>query len=135
MLPCASGNAAQLVTDERIKLLTFTGSPVVGWGLKQQAGKKRVTLELGGNAAVIVDRDADADLAVSKILSGGFANAGQSCISVQRVYVHQELWEHLRSGLLQGVQLLPLGDPRDEKTVVGPMISEAAAMTGGGVDP
>ena len=78
----------RLVTDERFKLLTFTGSSAVGWGMKARAGKKRVILELGGNAGVIVDDTADVEFAASRVAAGGFGFAGQSCISVQRVYVH-----------------------------------------------
>ena len=89
VLPCSTDTARPLVEDDRIKLLTFTGSPVVGWGLKSRAGRKRVTLELGGNAAVIVHADADVDYAAERVAWGGFAYAGQTCISVQRVYVHE----------------------------------------------
>jgi glyceraldehyde-3-phosphate dehydrogenase (NADP+) len=88
---------------------------------------KRVTLELGGNAGVIVERDADIMLACEKILSGGFANAGQSCIAVQRVFVHEEIYEEFETRLLKGVAALAVGDPWDERTVVGPMITEQAA--------
>ena len=84
-------DAAPLVEDDRIKLLTFTGSPAVGWGLKGRAGRKRVTLELGGNAAVIVHADADVAYAAERVAWGGFAYAGQTCISVQRVYVHERV--------------------------------------------
>lgn len=128
VLSCVSDDAAQLIADERIKLLSFTGSPTVGWHLKSKAGKKKVTLELGGNAGVIVDRDADLDAAIGKILTGGFANAGQSCIAVQRVYVHADVWPAVKPRLVEGVRLLPFGDPRNEQTIVGPMITEAAAM-------
>ena len=123
VLPCTVDNASQLITDERIKLLTFTGSPAVGWLLKCNAGKKRVTLELGGNAAVIVEPDADVDAALSsKIVSGGFSNAGQSCISVQRVYFHRLIWEHAREARQPSSQVV-VGDPFDERTLVGPMIT------------
>ncbi len=88
VLPSTTENARPLVEDDRIKLLTFTGSPAVGWGLKTRAGRKRVTLELGGNAAVIVNSDADVPYAAERIAWGGFTNAGQTCISVQRVFVH-----------------------------------------------
>jgi acyl-CoA reductase-like NAD-dependent aldehyde dehydrogenase len=128
VVPCAAGEAGQLVVDQRIKLLTFTGSPAVGWPMKTLAGKKRVTLELGGNAAVVVEPDADLDAAAPRIVNSGFSNAGQSCISVQRVYIHRTIWEHAREKLLSLTRVLPVGDPFDEKTVVGPMINEAAAQ-------
>ncbi len=127
VVPCSGDDSSQLVTDERIKLITFTGSPDVGWSLKGKAGKKRVTLELGGNAGVIVEPDADLEPAVRKIVNGAFANAGQSCISVQRVYLHRTIWEHAREQLIALASALPVGDPFDERTLVGPMITEAAA--------
>lgn len=127
VLPCSGSEATQLIEDERVALVTFTGSPAVGWPLKSRAGRKRVTLELGGNAGVIIDRGADLRLAAAKVLSGGFANAGQSCISVQRVYVHREHDAEFLESLIPQVKSLPTGNPWDEKTVVGPMITAAAA--------
>jgi len=127
IVPCAGGEAAQLIEDERFKAISFTGSPAIGWPLKSRSGRKRVTLELGGNAAVIVERDADQNLAYEKILTGGFANAGQSCIAVQRVYVQEEIYAGFESRLVEGVAGLATGDPWDERTVVGPMITEEAA--------
>lgn len=127
VLPCSGGEATQLIEDERVTLITFTGSPAVGWPLKSRAGRKRVTLELGGNAGVIIDRGADLRLAAAKVLSGGFANAGQSCISVQRVFVHREHTAEFLETIVPQVKVLPTGDPWDEKTVVGPMITSAAA--------
>lgn len=127
VIPCASSESSQLVEDKRIKILTFTGSPAVGWAMKGRAGKKRITLELGGNAGVIVEPDADIETAIRKIVAGGFANAGQSCISVQRVYLHRSIWEHARGLLLSGAAALSVGSPFDEATVVGPMISTPAA--------
>jgi acyl-CoA reductase-like NAD-dependent aldehyde dehydrogenase len=128
IVPCAADEASQLITDERIKLLTFTGSPAIGWPMKARAGKKRVTLELGGNAAVVVEPDADLDEAAWKVVNGGFSNAGQSCISVQRVFIHCSIWEHFRSRLLELTERIVVGNPFDEKTVVGPMINEEAAQ-------
>ena len=128
VLPCSGGEAAQLIEDERVALITFTGSPAVGWPLKSHAGRKRVTLELGGNAGVIIDRGADIGFAAAKVLSGGFANAGQSCISVQRVYVHREHAAEFLETLVPQVKTLPTGNPWDEKTVVGPMITAGAAQ-------
>ncbi len=127
IIPCAGSDSGQLLEDERIKAVSFTGSPAVGWPLKSKAGRKRVTLELGGNAGVIVERDADIALACEKILSGGFANAGQSCIAVQRVFVHEDIYGEFEARLLRGVAALTVGDPWDERTVVGPMITEHAA--------
>lgn len=127
VVPCLGSQAAQLYTDERIKLVTFTGSPAIGWPIKSQAGKKRVVLELGGNAGVIVEADADLDLALSKILAGGFANAGQSCISVQRVYIQTAIWKEFLPRLVEGAKEIPMGDPWNDATVVGPMITEQAA--------
>ncbi len=127
IVPCASGEANQLVTDERIKLISFTGSPSVGWALKGRAGKKRVVLELGGNAGVIVDRDADLDVAIPRIAQGAYGNAGQSCIAVQRIYVHRTIASDFERRFVALSRAVPAGDPSDEKTVVGPMINEASA--------
>jgi len=112
----------RMVADDRFKLLTFTGSPTVGWRMKERAGKKKVVLELGGNAAVIVDRTADVEWAVKRILVGGFGYAGQSCISVQRIYVHEAVIDAFRERLLAGVRALKVGDPLDPTTDLGPMV-------------
>ncbi len=127
VVPSRTTDAAPLVEDERIKLLTFTGSPAVGWDLKRRAGRKRVTLELGGNAAVIVHEDADFDYAVERVAWGGFAYSGQSCISVQRVYVHDRLYDRFAEALVARVQALKMGDPLDETTDIGPLIDLTAA--------
>jgi acyl-CoA reductase-like NAD-dependent aldehyde dehydrogenase len=127
VVPSSTEAAAPLVEDERIRLLTFTGSPAVGWELKRRAGRKRVTLELGGNAAVIVHSDADPDFAAERIVWGGFSYAGQSCISVQRVYVSESIYQPFLARLLPRVQELEVGDPLDERTDVGPLIDAAAA--------
>jgi glyceraldehyde-3-phosphate dehydrogenase (NADP+) len=127
VVPSATSDAAPLIEDDRIKLLSFTGSPAVGWGLKRRAGRKRVTLELGGNAAVIVHRDADLDYAAERIAWGGFSYAGQSCISVQRVYVHDAIADDFTGRLLARVRALHVGDPLDDQTDVGPLIDAAAA--------
>lgn len=127
ILPCERTAAALFTTDERLKLLSFTGSPQVGWDLKARAGKKKVILELGGNAAVIIDEDADLDDAVSRILVGAFYQSGQSCISVQRILVHESIYAALRQKLVAATQMLKHGDPRDEDTLVGPIISEGEA--------
>lgn len=127
IVPCASSEATQLVTDERVKLLTFTGSPAVGWPLKSAAGKKRVVLELGGNAGVIVDRSADLSAAIPRLVAGSFANAGQSCIAVQRIFVHDSVYDSFLERFLSGSRAIKVGDPEEEATVVGPMITEDAA--------
>jgi acyl-CoA reductase-like NAD-dependent aldehyde dehydrogenase len=127
VVPCTTQDATPLIEDERLKLLTFTGSPAVGWGLKMRAGRKRVTLELGGNAGVIVHRDADVNYAAERIAWGGFSYAGQSCISVQRVYVHEDVYESFVENLIPRVRALKLGDPLGETTDVGPLIDQGAA--------
>jgi acyl-CoA reductase-like NAD-dependent aldehyde dehydrogenase len=103
--------------------LSFTGSPEVGWKLKEKAGKKKVVLELGGNAACIVDRDADLEFAADRITTGAFYQSGQSCISVQRIVAHEAVYEHLKSLLKLRAAKLKAGDPMDEETFLGPMIS------------
>jgi acyl-CoA reductase-like NAD-dependent aldehyde dehydrogenase len=115
-------DALVLVADERIKLLSFTGSAAVGWHLKASSGKKRVVLELGGNAAVIVHSDADVEQAVRNCVAGAFTYAGQSCISVQRIYVHVSLFDRFSALMVQGAKRLKMGDPLDHLTDVGPMI-------------
>ncbi len=127
VVPSSTQNAAPLVEDERIRLLTFTGSPAVGWSLKTKAGRKRVTLELGGNAGVIVHSDADVAYAAERVAWGGFSFAGQSCISVQRVYIHAEVYDSFVEQLVQRVNALQVGDPLEESTDVGPLIDPGAA--------
>jgi acyl-CoA reductase-like NAD-dependent aldehyde dehydrogenase len=119
--------AAQLTEDGRVAMLSFTGSAAVGWDLKRRAGRKKVVLELGGNAANLVQRDADLDLAAERLAAGAFAYAGQSCISVQRVYAHRAIYDGLRQRLVERAEALRLGDPADEATDVGPMITDEAA--------
>jgi glyceraldehyde-3-phosphate dehydrogenase (NADP+) len=116
-----------LTTDERMRVLSFTGSDKVGWRLKALAPRKRVTLELGGNAAVIVHEDADLAYSVARCVTGAFANAGQVCISVQRVFVHRPLWDDWTARFVDGVRSLRVGDPADETTDLGPLISTKAA--------
>ncbi|MCL4505695.1 MAG: aldehyde dehydrogenase family protein [Chloroflexi bacterium] len=127
VVPSSTGAAEPLITDERLKLLTFTGSPAVGWPFKNKAGRKRITLELGGNAGVIVHHDADLDFAISRIITFAFGYAGQSCISVQRVFVHSSIFQAFMDKFLPRVRALVVGDPLDEKTDVGPMIDEPSA--------
>jgi acyl-CoA reductase-like NAD-dependent aldehyde dehydrogenase len=128
ILPCNNQDIAPLVSDERIKLLSFTGSPEVGWGLKARAGKKRVTLELGGNAACIVDQGVDLDYAAERITSGAFYQSGQSCISVQRVLGHQAIYAELKAKLIERAKKLRAGDPLAEDTFLGPLITEGDAI-------
>ena len=127
VLPMPRTVGDRLVTDERFRLLTFTGSSAVGWDLKARAGKKRVILELGGNAGVIVDESADLEFAVSRVATGGFAFAGQSCISVQRVYAHERIFDTFSAQLVSAVEQLEVGDPLDDKTDLGPMIDAGEA--------
>lgn len=116
-----------LIGDERFRMLTFTGSAHVGWKLKRQTAAPRVALELGGNAGVIVDQDSDVEHAAARIAAGGFSYAGQSCISVQRVYVHEDQLEILRNRLVERAGNLKFGDPLDDETDLGPMITPDAA--------
>lgn len=122
VLPLSNDDAALLVADERVKLLSFTGSAAVGWQLKRNAGKKRVVLELGGNAAVIVHSDANVEQAVSRCVSGAFTYAGQSCISVQRILVHADVFDEFAAKSVDAATRLKTGDPGDESVDVGPMI-------------
>jgi len=129
ILPCSNDDAGVLVEDERIALLSFTGG-LVGWDLKARAGRKKVTLELGGNAACIVDADPGQplDAVVERLVFGAYYQSGQSCIGVQRIYAHAAIYDKLRKKLKTAVAKLRMGDPRDEKTFIGPMIDEAAAQ-------
>jgi acyl-CoA reductase-like NAD-dependent aldehyde dehydrogenase len=122
ILPAHREGADLFTEDERLKLLSFTGSPAVGWELKAKAGKKKVVLELGGNAAVIVDADADLDDAVERIVFGAFYQSGQSCIGVQRIVVHEDIYDELRDRLVAKTKTLIAGDPHDRNTFIGPMI-------------
>ncbi|MCI0341217.1 MAG: aldehyde dehydrogenase family protein [Planctomycetales bacterium] len=127
VLACDRRDADRLVADDRFRLLTFTGSPAVGWDLKARAGRKPVVLELGGNAAAIVHEDADLDSAVDRCVHASFAYAGQVCISVQRILVHRPVADRFRAAFLDRTAKLRVGDPLDEGTDVGPMITRAAA--------
>lgn len=127
ILPAHREGADLFTEDDRLKLLSFTGSPGVGWDLKAKAGKKKVVLELGGNAAVIVDHDADLDDAVERIIFGAFYQSGQSCIGVQRIIIHADIYNDLRDRLVARAATLIAGDPKDRTTFIGPMISEGEA--------
>lgn len=129
IVPAEGAEAEALVTDGRISMLSFTGSDRVGWHLKSIAGKKRVTLELGGNAATIVEADADLDFSIPRLAVGSFAQAGQSCISVQRIYVHKTISKDFTNRFLEEVsENIHTGDPFNESTIVGPLISEDSAI-------
>lgn len=127
VLPCNNTVAEQLVVEPRFKLLSFTGSAPVGWMLKAKCGKKKVVLELGGNAAVIVEPDADLDYAAQRCVTGGFTYAGQTCISVQRIFIHESVAAAFTENLVGLVRRLETGDPGNERTVVGPLIDSGAA--------
>ena len=126
VVPSSGKDADRLIEDERIKKLTFTGSAAVGWSLKARMGARRITLELGGNAGVIVSEDSDLDNAAKRCTLGSFSYAGQICISVQRIYVQKKVFEKFKTLYLGEVGKLRLGDPMDEATDVGPMIEEGA---------
>lgn len=128
VMPCSNEDAERLVLDDRIKKLSFTGSAAVGWWLKSKAGTKRVTLELGGNAGVIVHSDADLESASARCATGAFLYAGQVCISVQRVYVQNGVFERFKELFLGHCSGLKLGDPLDEATDIGPMVDEGACV-------
>ncbi|QIK81561.1 aldehyde dehydrogenase family protein [Lysobacter sp. HDW10] len=128
VLPCSNDDAAPLVEDERIALLSFTGG-LIGWELKARAGRKKVTLELGGNAACIVDKNpgCDLDTLINRLMMGGYYQSGQSCISVQRLLVHEAMYDTVKNRLIRAVRALKSGSPMRSTTDLGPMIDEAAA--------
>jgi len=128
VLPLSNEDAGLLVTDERIKMISFTGSASVGWQIKKNSGKKKVILELGGNAGVVVHSDADLEYAAERCVSGAFGYAGQTCISVQRILVQQSVYGKFVDLLLAGVKKLRVGDPLQETTDVGPVIRESDAQ-------
>lgn len=127
IFPAEVEHAKALVEDDRFKLLSFTGSAKVGWALKSQAGRKRVVLELGGNAACIVDDGADIDHVADRLTFGAFYQGGQSCISVQRVYIHDSLYHDLTARLIDQAGAIGPGDPRDDDTFLSPLINDDAA--------
>ncbi len=128
ILPMDRNTGNQLVTDERFKLLTFTGSPEVGWKMKQQAGKKRVVLELGGNAGAIVSETCDIDWALRRCHGGSFAYAGQVCIHTQRIFVHESIFHVFTEAFILKTRQLKSGNPLDSTTDITTMIDEANAM-------
>jgi acyl-CoA reductase-like NAD-dependent aldehyde dehydrogenase len=127
VVACDRAVGQRLVTDERLKMLSFTGSAEVGWRMKRDAGRKKVVLELGGNAAAIVLPDADVDHMAARCAVGGFYQAGQSCISVQRVIVHRDVYDRARDALVARTRATPSGDPARDETVSGPLIDEGNA--------
>ena len=127
ILPAHRDGADLFTEDDRLKLLSFTGSPAVGWELKAKAGKKKVVLELGGNAACIVDRDADLDDALERVIFGAFYQSGQSCIHAQRIIVHEDVYDRFRDMFVARAKSLVAGDPKDRNVFIGPMISEGEA--------
>ncbi|MFT5276665.1 MAG: acyl-CoA reductase-like NAD-dependent aldehyde dehydrogenase [Granulosicoccus sp.] len=128
ILPCSRDGADLFTTDDRFKLLSFTGSPSVGWELKAKAGKKPVILELGGNAGCIVDHDTDIDDAVERIVFGAYYQSGQSCISVQRIFIHEAIYDEFKAAYAHKVSNLIHGDPLNEDTFIVPMISKSEAQ-------
>jgi glyceraldehyde-3-phosphate dehydrogenase (NADP+) len=135
VLPMRRDVGDTMVKDDRFKLLSFTGSPDVGWDMKSRAGKKKVVLELGGNAGVLIDEDADLDYAAARVRIGAFAFAGQVCISVQRIFVHEKRYDDFVQRLLAETKKIVSGDPLDRATDLGPMIDDkAAARTQSWVD-
>jgi acyl-CoA reductase-like NAD-dependent aldehyde dehydrogenase len=127
ILPAHREGADLFTEDERLKLLSFTGSPDVGWALKAKAGKKKVVLELGGNAAVVIDADADLEDALERVIFGAFYQSGQSCIGVQRILIHREVYARFKEMLVERTRKLVAGDPKKRETFIGPMISEGEA--------
>ncbi len=128
ILPCNREDALPLVVDDRVAHLSFTGSPAVGWQMKARCGRKKISLELGGNAACIIDENSAIETVVSRLLFGAYYLAGQSCISVQRIFVHSSLYNELRQRLCESVAALKTGDPLDEKNFCGPLIQESEAL-------
>ena len=126
VLPMDRATGDRLVRDDRFKLLSFTGSPAVGWRMKERAGRKPVVLELGGNAGAIVDESADLEWAVARTVVGAFAFSGQVCISVQRLLVHAAVWDEFMERFTAAAAALKLGDPLDARTDIGPMVDAAA---------
>jgi len=129
ILPAHRDGADLFTTDDRLKLLSFTGSPAVGWELKAKAGKKKVVLELGGNAACIIDADQRErlDAVIERVIFGAFYQSGQSCIGVQRILAHEDIYDDFRERLVAATRKLVAGDPKDENTFIGPMIDEKEA--------
>jgi acyl-CoA reductase-like NAD-dependent aldehyde dehydrogenase len=127
VITSSGSEVEKFVSDERVKMVSFTGSPAVGWNLKKKLSMQKISLELGGNAGVIVDEGTDLKITASKIAIGAFAHAGQSCISVQRVFVHKNIYKEFEKLLLEETKKIKFGNPFEEDTLVGPMINETEA--------
>ncbi len=128
ILPCSRDGADLFTVDDRLKLLSFTGSPQVGWELKKNCGKKKVVLELGGNATCVIDEGTDLDVAIPRLLFGAFYQSGQSCVGVQRISIHDSMYDETKNRLVSETLKLKAGNPKDEDTFVGPLISESEAV-------
>ncbi len=128
VVPCHRDAADSMVTDDRFKLLSFTGSDQVGWDMKARCGRKKVVLELGGNAAVMLEDDTNVDAALDRLVAGGYSQAGQVCISVQRILAHEKIYDELKEKFVARVKKLKAADPALADTVVGPMIKEKEAV-------
>jgi len=128
ILPCAAGIAEKAVQDDRVSMVSFTGSPEIGWRLKSICGRKKITLELGGNAAAVIEPDADRGLAVDRCVFGGYVYAGQVCIALQRIYIHESIYQEFTRCFVDRVAALAVGDPLAEETFVGPLITREEAV-------
>ncbi len=126
-IPCGYEAAEAFLEDDRIKKITFTGSPDIGWELKKRAHKKRVTLELGGNAAVIIEPDANLEFALPRTVLEAYAYSGQICISIQRIFLHTKIYDKFMAQFVDATTKLKVGDPMEESTDIGPMINLDAA--------
>lgn len=128
ILPCPAAVAEKAAQDERLSMVSFTGSPAVGWRLKSICGRKKITLELGGNAAAVIEPDADMGLAIERCVFGGYVYAGQVCIALQRIYIHETVYEQFARTFVDKVEKLTAGDPLAEETFVGPLITHEEVM-------
>lgn len=129
VLPCPREHADVLVTDDRFKLLSFTGSDQVGWDMKARSGRKKVTLELGGNAAVLIEPDTEVtDALIDRVIGGAYSHAGQVCISVQRILVHADIYAEFKKKFVAKLKKIKASDPHSDTTLVGPMIKESEAL-------
>ncbi|MCK4825820.1 aldehyde dehydrogenase family protein, partial [bacterium] len=126
-IPCGYKAADVLIQDERVKKISFTGSPEIGWDLKKRAYKKKITLELGGNAAVVIEPDVDLDYALSSPILGSFSYSGQVCISIQRIFLHEDIYDRFMTSFITATKKLKIGNPLEAATDIGPMITLSAA--------
>ncbi|HMV43752.1 MAG TPA: aldehyde dehydrogenase family protein, partial [Leptospiraceae bacterium] len=126
LVHCSNDLASKMVKDKRVAVVSFTGSDKVGWELQKLAAGKKISLELGGNAAVIVHKDADIDLAVRRCVLGAFSYAGQICISVQRIFIHHDIYKEFKRKILRETEKMIAGDPFQKETSIGPLINKKA---------